>query len=260
MTIVPTWAPPLLAVQFLTRVPVPLLDRLSAEIVRAGLVKAVAWFPLVGTGIGLVTAGIAISLAQFWPAAVAVLVALILEARLTGAFHEDAVADFCDAFGGGVTAEDVRRILKDSRIGSYGALGLGLAVALRAALLMALPLATQPMQAAATIIASACFGRLLVVALMASVVPAPAGEGLARDIGSGVSARTAVAGGLIAVPGLAALAVLQPLALWASVAAGALFLMWFRRVLVRRIGGSTGDCLGFAAYAGQLILLLCAIA
>lgn len=260
MTCVPAWAPPLLAVQFLTRVPVPVLDQLSAETVRAGLVRAVAWFPLVGTGIGLVTAALAIGLAQVWPPAVAVLIALSLEARLTGAFHEDAVADFCDAFGGGCTADDVRRILKDSRIGSYGALGLGLAVALRAAALMALPLTSQPVQAAAVISASACFGRLLVVVLMACLAPAPSGAGLARDIGSGVSARTAVAGALAAVPALAALAAFQPAALAAACLAGLLFLLWFRRLLLRRIGGSTGDCLGFAAYAGQLILLLCASA
>jgi adenosylcobinamide-GDP ribazoletransferase len=260
MIMVPWWAPPLLAVQFLTRVPVPLLDGLGSAVVQAGLVRAVAWFPLVGTLVGATTAAIIAGAAMLWPLPVAVLLALAAEARLTGAFHEDAVADFCDAFGGGITADDVRRILKDSRIGSYGALGLGLAVALRAALLMALPWAAQPWLAAAATVASACFGRLLVVALMASVAPAPAGNGLAKDIGSGVGFGTLAAGLVLSAPGLAAFALRLPAALAAACVTAGLFLWWFRGMLVRRIGGSTGDGLGFAAYVGQVLLLLAAAA
>ncbi|MBA4040485.1 MULTISPECIES: adenosylcobinamide-GDP ribazoletransferase [Sphingomonadales] len=257
---VPPWAPPLLALQFLTRVPVPVLDRLEGPQVQAGLVRAVGWFPLVGTLIGMVTAGAVLGLAQFLPLAVAVIIALMIEARLTGAFHEDAVADFCDAFGGGYTTEDVRRIMKDSRIGSYGALGLGLAVALRAVLLMSLPVADDPLLTAAAIVASACFARALVVAAMALIAPAPAGTGLAKDIGNAVTARTVVMGAMTAFPALAAFAFLDGRALLATVLAGGIFLIWLRGMLLRRIGGTTGDCLGFGAYTGQLILLLAAVA
>lgn len=253
---VPSWAPPLLALQFLTRVPVPLLDRLNGAQVQKGLVRAAGWFPLVGTLIGAVTAAAVLGLAQFMPLAAAVILALIVEARLTGAFHEDAVADFCDAFGGGYTADDVRRIMKDSRIGSYGALGLGLAVALRAVLLMSLPVTDDPMFAGAAITASACFARTLVVAAMALIPPVPAGTGLAKDIGSGMRACTVVTGALTALPALTAFALHDGRALLAAGLAAGVFLIWLRHMLLRRIGGSTGDCLGFAAYAGQLILLL----
>jgi adenosylcobinamide-GDP ribazoletransferase len=252
---VPQWAPPLLAVQFLTRVPVPLLDRLEGPVVHAGLVKAVGWFPLVGAMVGGFTAALVLGLAQIVPVAVAVIIALIAEARLTGAFHEDAVADFCDAFGGGYTADDVRRIMKDSRVGSYGALGLGLAVALRAALLISLPVTGQPLLAAAAIVASACFARLVVVAAMAFIPPVPSGTGLAKDIGGGVNAQTLVAGTLTALPALTVLAVLEWQSLLGAAILAGVFLLWLRRMLIRRIGGSTGDCLGFAAYAGQLFLL-----
>lgn len=257
---VPPWAPPLLALQFLSRVPVPLLDRLEPVQVQAGMVKAVGWFPLVGTFIGTVTAASLFGLAQLLPLAEAVIIALIVEARLTGAFHEDAVADFCDAFGGGYTVEDVRRIMKDSRIGSYGALGLGLAVALRAALLMSLPVAEQPLWSAAAIIGSACFARLVVVAAMAFIPPVPTSTGLAKDIGGGVNAWTLLTAALTACPALAALALLQWPSILGAGALAALFLIWLRRMLMRRIGGSTGDCLGFAAYAGQLILLIAVVA
>jgi adenosylcobinamide-GDP ribazoletransferase len=257
---VPIWVPPLLALQFLTRVPVPLLDRLEGAQVQTGLVKAVGWFPLIGTLIGAVTAAAVLLFAQFLPLAVAVILALIVEARLTGAFHEDAVADFCDAFGGGYTAEDVRRIMKDSRIGTYGALGLGLAVGLRGALILSLPVAGDALVAASAIIASACFARLVVVAAMALIPPAPAGTGLAKDIGSGVGGGTMLTGSLTALPALAGLWWLQAASVLAAFVLASLFVIWLRALLNRRIGGSTGDCLGFAAYAGQLIMLLAVVA
>lgn len=256
----PWWAPPVLAVQFLTRLPVPDTGRLTPEQVATGLVRAVAWFPLIGALVGTITAGIALAAHALWPPIVAALLALAIEARLTGAFHEDAVADFCDAFGGGTTQEDIRRIMKDSRIGSYGALGLILAVGLRATLMLTVLETLPPATAAAVIIAAACLGRLGVVCLMALVAPAPGGGGLAKDIGIGVGRQTLTLGMLMGVPGLAGLALLKPVSLLAGVGMILLFLFWFRALLLRRIGGSTGDCLGFAAYAGQLILLMAATA
>lgn len=252
----PWWAPPALAIQFLTRIPMSATARLDADMVRRALAKGVGWFPLVGTLIGAITAAVILLSDLFWPRIVAVLIGLIVEARLTGAFHEDAVADFCDAFGGGQDAEAVRRIMKDSRIGSYGALSLMLAVALRAALLIALPEALI----LPVVIASATFGRLLAVAVMAVVAPAPAGTGLGKDVAGGVGLRLMMLALLTALPGLACFAMRMPIAMAATIVAAVPFLWWFRRLLIRRISGSTGDCLGFAAYAGQIGLLLAAAA
>lgn len=254
----PAWAPPVLAIQFLTRIPVPGTERLTAQQVATGLVQAVGWFPLVGAGIGAITASVALAADNIWPALVAVLIALVVEARLTGAFHEDAVADFCDAFGGGFTADDVRRIMKDSRIGSYGSVGLILALGLRAALTLAVIATLAPWAAFLTIVAAATFGRLLVVVLMTVVAPAPQGTGLAKDVASGVGPRILLLALVTALPGLLGFAVLSPLPLLLGLLGAAVFIAWFRALLLRRIGGSTGDCLGFAAYAGQLILLLAA--
>ncbi|WP_243395595.1 adenosylcobinamide-GDP ribazoletransferase [Sphingomonas oleivorans] len=248
----PAWAPPLLALQFLTRMPVPGLGGLSGEAVRIGLGRAVGWFPLAGALIGGVTASVLVVADAFWPRLVAVLLALLAEAWLTGAFHEDAVADFCDAFGGGRDAEAIRRIMKDSRIGSHGALGLMLGVGLRAALLVALP----SVLLVPALLGSATFGRLLVVAAMAAVAPAPAREGLAKDVAAAVGARQLALALLAALPGLLPLLLLAPGRLLLACGGGTLFLAWFRSLLRRSIGGSTGDCLGFSAYVGQLILLL----
>jgi adenosylcobinamide-GDP ribazoletransferase len=119
------------AVQFLTRLPVP--GRfLGANRDGAPLQYATIYFPLVGALIGLATYATIWLAAHIWPIWVAVLFGLIIEALLTGGLHEDALADCCDALGGGWTRADVLRILDDSRLGTYGVLGLTLAVLLRA--------------------------------------------------------------------------------------------------------------------------------
>ena len=252
----PRWAPPLLAVQFLTRLPAPATARLTPDQVRIGLARAVGWFPLVGTLVGVCTATIMLLAELVWPRLVAVLLALIVEARLTGAFHEDAVADFCDGFGGGHDPESIQRIMRDSRIGSYGTVGLTLAIGLRVALLVAL----SPAIAWIAIVASATFGRLLVVATMVAVPPVPARPGPSRDVSGDVGRRRLIGAVLASVPALGAFAFVHPAALAGAVVAAALFLIGFRRRLLDRIGGSTGDCLGFAVYAGQLLFLLAATA
>ncbi len=248
---VPRWAAPLLAVQFLTRLPVPILNRLTGEQAAAGLARAMAWLPPVGTLIGAMTAGVFVVAGWLWPPLVAAILALIVEALLTGAFHEDAVADFCDAFGGTASGERALTIMKDSRIGSYGALGLGLTVVLRIAAIVALP---APV-AAAAIIGAATAGRLCAVTLAAIVAPVGSGAGMAVRAGRMPPARLALAG-VLALPGLAPILWLRPGVTGAAGAAMLLLLFWLRRFLLARIGGSTGDCLGFAAAMGQLALLL----
>lgn len=252
----PPWSPPLLALQFLTRLPVPGISRLSHEQVRSGLARAIVWFPLVGTLIGAVTATVVMLSEQVWPRLIAVLIALIVEARLTGAFHEDAVADFCDAVGSGRDSIHVRAVMKDSRIGSYGALGLLLALALRAALMLYLPAAITVV----AIIAAATAGRLLAVIVMSTVSPAPVDGGLAKDITGHSGAGDALVAAVLASPALLALAYLSPWTLLLAAGSSIVFVFWFRALLLRRVGGTTGDCLGFAACAGQLILLLATVA
>ena len=253
---IPAWAPPLLAVQFLTRVPVPGVARLSGDEVRIALGRAVGWFPLVGALVGVATAGTLVLAEQIWPRLVAVLLALIVEARLTGAFHEDAVADFCDGVGGSRDANHIRQIMKDSRIGTYGALGLALALALRVALTYSLP----PAQTVFAIIAAATFGRFLAATTMFVIPPAPAAEGLGKDVSTAVRSRDLALAVLTALPGVLPFTLQSPVASLSALVAAAIFLVWFRSLLLRKIGGSTGDCLGFAAYAGQLIVLLAATA
>jgi adenosylcobinamide-GDP ribazoletransferase len=249
------WAAFVTAVQFLTRVPVP-GGMHGPDADRTLLRAAVVFFPLVGGLIGAFTGGVVWAALLVWPPAVAVALGLIAEAVLTGAFHEDAVADCCDAFGGGWTRDDVLRILKDSRVGSFGALGLTLAVLLRGGCLAHVPAG----ELVATVAASAAVGRWAIVLLMVAVAPVTNRESLAKDVGERVGWRELVGGSLTAVPGVVAFGWAAPLRTgvgWFAV--GVATVVWAIYVR-RRIGGVTGDCLGCGCYLGQCAFLLAATA
>jgi adenosylcobinamide-GDP ribazoletransferase len=186
--------------------------------------------------------------------------ALAFEARLTGAFHEDALADFCDAFGGGWTREQTLEILKDSRIGTYGALGLGLGVVLRAGAIIAIVLEHGFFVWASAIVAAATVGRWVIVLAMVLVAPVPNRDSLARDIGSRLTPRDLFNAGLLALPGVLPFVILSPLhAVVAFVVLGPV-VWWMLKSIERRLGGITGDCLGCLAYVSQVVVLLVAAA
>lgn len=243
------------AVQFLTRVPVPGGATRDPALFRADISRGLVFFPLIGALIGCATALALWAAAQAFSWPVAVLLALGFEALLTGAFHEDAVADFCDAFGGGWTRDDVLRIMKDSRVGSFGTLGLGLAVALRAVGLTAI---TDLAQAMAVVIVAGAVGRLVILFVMALLPPIADREGLSKDVGAAADWSTVAGGGLLVAPLLGAALALAPYAAVGVACVLSAFVAWYRRYLLRRIGGVTGDCLGFSAYVGLLVTTLAA--
>lgn len=243
------------AVQFLTRLPVPggmNGDRADPSLLRA----AVVHFPLVGGLVGAMTGGVMLAASHAWPPLVAAVVGLMVEAVVTGGFHEDAVADCCDAFGGGWTRDDVLRILKDSRVGSLGVLGLVLVVGLRATALAAVP--SDRLIAASA--ASAALGRWAMLVMMRLVPAIPGREGLATDVAPGIGWPPLLGGTIFALLCLAPLAWLHPLRAAAGVAAVLAVTMAGARLVRRRLGGGTGDCYGAACGLGQCAALLATIA
>lgn len=245
------WHALLTAGQFLTRVPLP------GGMAKPGadprlLSAAVGYFPLVGTCVGLSTGSAAWLALQFWPAPIAVVLALVFEACLTGAFHEDAVADSCDAFGGGWTRDDVLRIMKDSRVGSFGALGLGLTVALRWAGLAALP----PEELLLVAALAGGLGRLAVVALMLLVPPVPRAQGSAKDVGERVGRGTLALAAALTLPTFLVALDADPIRALAALAIIAVVTLGWGRYVEGRIGGVTGDCLGACAMFGQVAVVL----
>ncbi len=241
------------AVQFLSRIPVPGGTTRDLSTFPDDIKRGLQFFPLIGAIIGAITTVALYLFSLVLPFHVAVMAALCVEALVTGAFHEDAVADFCDAFGGGWTREDVLRILKDSRVGSFGALGLILAVALRVGGLIAMGTAAS---AGVALIVSGAVGRQLILAIMSLVPPVPAREGLSKDAGQAADWKTFARAFMFASPVFAYAVWVDAVAAGVIVGVLAMFVLWFRSLLLRRLGGVTGDCLGFAAYAGMIVTTL----
>ena len=108
------------ALQFLTRLPTPALAGFQVD----WITRSARYFPVVGQLIGLICAGVWLAASRSWPGAPAAVIALAAGMLATGGFHEDGLADTADGLGGGRTREQRLTIMKDSRIGSFGALAL----------------------------------------------------------------------------------------------------------------------------------------
>lgn len=253
------WAAFVTAVQFLTRLTISSSGPATADV----LARCPVYFPLVGGLIGAATAAASGFAGLFWPTWLAVVVALAVEARLTGALHEDAVADFCDAFGGGWTRDDRLRILKDSRIGTYGALGLGLAVALRGGAMYEIIQQSGHenwLMWSSAIVASAAIGRWIMVVVMYYVPPVPNRESVSRDVASQLTMPDLLTAALWMLPLLVPFVIKWPMHAAACLLALIPIVLWFMDFVRRRLGGITGDCLGCISYCSTVVVLLIAAA
>lgn len=243
------------AVQFLTRIPVRGAMNETAEFYYAALRKSVVFFPLVGGGVGLFTAAIAVAAGLGLSPMLAATLAIGLEAWLTGAFHEDAFADTWDALGGGWTRDQVLEIMKDSRLGTYGTIALVVGVGARIIAIADL-IAGPTMWALASIIAASTIGRVAILCLMVTTPPITDRDSQAKDVSGMQTWRTLLAGAIIAIPGWIVWAVLSPVLALSAMAVAVLVLVWFRRKILHRVGGTTGDLLGCSAFLIQCVVLI----
>ncbi len=125
----------LVAIQFLTRLPIPSFSHYEPQ----WLHQSSRYFPAVGLLIGVLCAGVFWLGSILFTPLVAAVISTAFGIKLTGAFHEDGLADSCDGLGGGLTRERTLEIMKDSRLGTYGVLGLVSALLLKISLLAAMP-------------------------------------------------------------------------------------------------------------------------
>lgn len=236
------------AAAVLTRVPAGRLD-------AADFVAAPGWFAAVGLGLGAAQAAAFAGAAAVWGPGLAALAALGVGLLLTGALHEDGLADTADALGAPRSPARALEILRDSRIGSFGALALGLTLGAQALALAAL----GPAGAPAALVAAAALSRLA-AALVLRRGPYLRASGAASGMTGGWGAAAVAAA---ALAGLGAMGLgwagLGP-AVWAALAglavAAAAVAAWARH----RLGGITGDVLGAVQQAGFTGFLLGALA
>ena len=235
----------LCAVQFLTRVPTPSLPDFQPD----WITRAARYYSLVGILVGAACAGVLLAAGQLWSGALPALLAVAAGVLITGGFHEDGLADTADGLGGGQTPARRLEIMKDSRIGTYGVLALGLTLAIKVAALAALPLTT----AALALVAAHGAGRVAAVVVMvlqrhvsdrADAKYKPAPEGVKRF----ELLITALLGlwplALLGLPGLVGAGV------------GAILAALLALTARRLIGGYTGDVLGGVEQACELGVLL----
>jgi adenosylcobinamide-GDP ribazoletransferase len=242
------------ALQFLTRCPVPAWVGHDP----AWLNQCVRYFPIVGGLVGTLGAAVLLAASRWWPPMVAACLAVLATVWVTGAFHEDGLADTFDALGGAVPRERALAIMKDSRIGSYGAVALVLSLTLRIGLLAAL-LATHRTAAALALVASHAMGRTAAVALMASLGYAGDAEhAKAKPLATAVPRAATTAGVVSGIAVVLALAYADGRMLrWIMAVLAALLLTFaLRRWFLRRLGGYTGDTLGASEQCIEIIVLM----
>ncbi len=245
------WAIFLLAVQFLTRLPVPAARLYSAD----RLAAAPRYYPLVGALIGALGAGVYLA-STIFPAPIGVILSMMTTLILTGAFHEDGLADMADGIGGGASRDNALEIMKDSRIGTYGACALMAALGLKAASLSYLPAQAVP------ILLTAAHG----ISRLSSVLTVATSRyvrdhGTAKPVASGIS----INGLLLAILTgaglfLAMVQIVGPVPGIAALTGAGLGHLAARAVFERKLGGYTGDCLGAVQQFSEIGFYLGALA
>ena len=234
-----------LAMQFMTRVPIWFRGLDPARLNRAS-----AWFPIVGLFVGGLGATCYTLVVPHLGRSVTALVVVLVMIIVTGGLHEDGLADCADAFGGGWTREDRLRILKDSRIGSFGAIALVLSLGARIMLLATLP-------------APSVLNYLVSAQVLARWTPLPLGAILQSARGpESQGGRIAgkipwFAAALGTVLAAAAVGYFLRLSAWQPILAVVAVAVLSGVYYQRRIGGVTGDCMGATIQISEIAVYLC---
>jgi adenosylcobinamide-GDP ribazoletransferase len=227
------------ALRFLTIVPVP--APASDKVEPDWLTRSAKYFSTVGILVGAVAAGILLLGSGIWSGAIPAMLATAASVAVTGALHEDGLADTADGLGGGRTKEKRLEIMKDSRIGAYGVLALGFGMALRVAALAAM----APWVGAVALVAASAGGRLAAAAAMVTLDYAgdPAASRIAHsnDPPRAFEVETAVA---LVFVGLLPAVLTSALATLAGLLTGTILAVLLSRSALKLIGGYTGDVLG----------------
>lgn len=235
------------ALGLLTRIPVPVDGDLATQ---RGAMAAWAW-PLAGGIVGAIVAGLAFAFQWMGlPLPLAAILALFCQVMLTGALHEDGLADTADGLWGGYDRARRLEIMKDSRIGAYGVIAIILSLAARGAALVWVLAGPSPLL---SLIAIGVISRLPMVLLMGAM-PNARGAGLAQSVGRPGVATSCLATGLAVLIGaLCVGGALLPLLLWGGIVSVGVAL-----IARSKIGGQTGDILGasqqLAETAGLFVL------
>jgi adenosylcobinamide-GDP ribazoletransferase len=243
-----------IAMQFFTRLPIPAWVGFE----ESWLQHASRYFPLVGCVVAAIAAGVYSAAALLLPAPVAAVLSTAASIYLTGAFHEDGFADTCDGLGGGMTPARTLEIMKDSRIGAYGAIGIVCMLATKLSALSMLP----PAQAVAALFLAHPLSRLAAASLIWQLEYVR-GDGKAKPLAQQMTtAEFAIASATALLPAALLLAGgwAAADAVLAALMAALLAALWLGYKFLRRIRGYTGDCLGAVQQVAEALIYVAVLA
>jgi adenosylcobinamide-GDP ribazoletransferase len=251
----------MVATQFLTRLPTPAVAGFQPQ----WLGRSLRYFPLVGGVVGLLNVAVWWISIQWLPPSVAVGLMLAASLLVTGAFHEDGFTDACDGFGGGATTEQTLLIMKDSRIGAFGAIGIFMLLGLKWTVVVNLPPASLPL----VIVSAHVVSRWCAIGLVWRLRYVRSGnDGKSQPFDGGLSAREWLLSGLLGAALVAMVAAVTGVsgsrieagAECLGIAAAAIMAAGCGVYFKARIGGYTGDCLGATQQLSELAFMLAALA
>jgi len=231
-----------LGLSFLTVIPV----RLKGELLPGDLGRAAGWFPFIGAVLGAVVAGAFTGLNLFFPPLLAAALATALWIGLAGGLHLDGLADCCDGMLSASSPERRLEIMKDPRLGTFGGIGLFLAVLLKVTCLFSIPGG----QVWIALPLAAATARWLL--LLAGRQPLARPGGMGADFSSGLTLNAFLPAALV-------VGLLAVLGGWRGVGAflaAHLAALLVFRLAKSRLGGVTGDVFGLVVELGELVVLL----
>jgi adenosylcobinamide-GDP ribazoletransferase len=223
----------LTALMFYTHVPVPKDTVYSPELLN----KSTRYFTLIGWIVGGFGALVFVAAQNILPHSLAILASMVATILLTGCFHEDGFADCCDAFGGGWDKEKILEIMKDSRIGTYGTVGLFMILATKFLALQAIPAHSLPV----IIIVAHAISRLGAVNMIYFSTYTRDNNSKSKPIGQRILFKDYAIATII---GLASFLLLPGYIFLIYIPIAIIIILFLKYYFEKWIGGFTGDCLG----------------
>ncbi len=248
----------LTAVMFYTRIPCPKWVDHNPDYISL----ATRYFPVMGWIVGGVYAGVIILSMYLFSPFISILLGLVSSVLLTGAFHEDGFADVCDGFGGGWTKERILLIMKDSRVGTYGVVGVilifGLKIASTNSLLNSF---FDPFIFISLIISSHSLSRMMTVLVIYFQQYAREDQDTkAKPVATGISTNNLLISFILGLFPFFIFLFQTNLLFSVALMPMLLITLYLMHYFKKWIGGYTGDCLGATQQINEVVFLLSLLA
>lgn len=235
----------ILMIQFLTRIPI----NISIDIKEENFIKGVKFFPIVGLIIGMINFLVYKAALVVLPIQIAVILAVLSNIMVTGALHLDGIADTCDGIFSARSRERMLEIMKDSRIGTNGAVAMFFDLALRIGILLSI----SEVHTAKAILLSPVLARTFMVILMYSSVYARSEGGLGNTFIGKVHLKDTF---ITAVIGIIMGVLIFGYSVGIIIGINLIVILLYKTYISSKIGGFTGDTLGASNEISEIVVFL----